>query len=628
MTIDTRVPVYSVYHSEGHPALALAMIASYARSYRDGMLRDLYEFIPDLLRSVEQARAVVGRRGPGVLLCSDYIWSCAANREVARAIKAAYPTSFAIFGGPSVPKYEEAARQFFAAAPYVDVAVRGEGEVTTAAVLEQLAIHLDDAGHNRAFLADVPGLTFRQTAGCGPEGVVRNADRPRIVNLEELPSPYLTGWFSAEDAATWTAAIVETNRGCPYGCTFCDWGAATLSKVRQFALERVIGEIRWIAQHRVDTLWIADANFGIFARDVEIARVIAQCRSELGCPRRVIVNYAKQSSERIADIVGILKDAGVTAEGLISIQTQDPRTLANIQRSNIKTDHYDRLIRVFRRRDLQVSSDLMIGLPGATVESFKADLQFFFDREVYAKAYRTVLLPNSPMGDPEYMKKFAIKVDAGGRLISTYSYTPLDLFTMNQIYFYYRILVGYGLLKYVLYYLQYDYGVQAISVLDDLQREINERPRALPLTAVLMESLLTAGGNLRRVLLDRSMGAWIAWYEEMTRFVERRYHVAGPAMEALVLLQTRLIPARGRVFPERIELPYDVARYLAVGRESPAARRPLEHYGPGEIEITDPHALCATEPEPTREDHAIEWELTSALLPGALGAEAGAPTTA
>jgi radical SAM superfamily enzyme YgiQ (UPF0313 family) len=161
MTINAKVPVYSVYHSEGHPALALAMIASYALSYRNGLLRDTYEFIPDVLRSVDQARAVVERRGPGVLLCSDYIWSCAANREVARAIKAAHPTSFAIFGGPSVPKYQEAARRFFDAAPYVDVAVRGEGEVTTAAILEQLAIHRADAGGNRGFLADVAGLTFR-----------------------------------------------------------------------------------------------------------------------------------------------------------------------------------------------------------------------------------------------------------------------------------------------------------------------------------------------------------------------------------------------------------------------------------------------------------------------------------
>jgi hypothetical protein len=405
-------------------------------------------------------------------------------------------------------------------------------------------------------------------------------------------------------------------------------GAATLSKVRQFAPERVTGEIRWIAQHGVDMLWIADANFGIFARDVEIAKVIAQCRRELGCLRRVIVNYAKQSSERIADIVGILKDADVTGEGLISIQTQDPQTLANIQRSNIKTEHYDRLIRVFRSRDLQVSSDLMIGLPGATVESFKADLQFFFDREVYSKAYQTVLLPNSPMGDPEYLKKFAIKVDARGRLTSTYSYTPLDLFTMNQVYFYYRIMVGYGLLKYVLYYVQYDHGVKAISVLDDLQREVNERPRSLPLTVMLME-IAAHRGRQHSTRPARSLDGRV---ERLVRRNDAAFppalRVAGAALQALTTLQIRLLPARGRVFPERVELQYDVAAYLAAGRVSSAARLPLERYGPGAIEITDPHALCTIEPEPAREDHAIEWELTTALLPGAQGAGTTARATA
>ena len=35
--------------------------------------------------------------------------------------------------------------------------------------------------------------------------------------------------------------MLESNRGCPYGCTFCDWGSATLSKVRNFDLDRVYG---------------------------------------------------------------------------------------------------------------------------------------------------------------------------------------------------------------------------------------------------------------------------------------------------------------------------------------------------------------------------------------------------
>lgn len=47
-----------------------------------------------------------------------------------------------------------------------------------------------------------------------------------------FPSPYLTGEFDEIDPARWRSATIETNRGCPYGCTYCDWGSATLSRIR------------------------------------------------------------------------------------------------------------------------------------------------------------------------------------------------------------------------------------------------------------------------------------------------------------------------------------------------------------------------------------------------------------
>jgi len=36
---------------------------------------------------------------------------------------------------------------------------------------------------------------------------------------------------------------IETNRGCPHKCTFCDWGTLTYTKVRHFDLKRVEDDI-------------------------------------------------------------------------------------------------------------------------------------------------------------------------------------------------------------------------------------------------------------------------------------------------------------------------------------------------------------------------------------------------
>src|SRR5262249_41199094 len=152
----------------------------------------------------------------------------------------------------------------------------------------------------------------------------------------------------------------------------------------------------------------------------------AACRQKYGVPKALIVNYAKHGTDRLAEMLKILKTADVTAGAIVSIQSQDPDILKNINRTNIRTERYEELISIFRQNNLPVSSDLIIGLPGATVQNFKDDLQFFFDRKVFAKAYAALVLPNSPMAHRDYMKKFDIKTDEKGKILTTSSYTQAD----------------------------------------------------------------------------------------------------------------------------------------------------------------------------------------------------------
>ena len=65
--------------------------------------------------------------------------------------------------------------------------------------------------------------------------------------------------------------MIETNRGCPYHCTFCDWGTLIYSKIAKLPLERVFDEIDWLSRSGISDVMPADANFGIFAdRDGQI----------------------------------------------------------------------------------------------------------------------------------------------------------------------------------------------------------------------------------------------------------------------------------------------------------------------------------------------------------------------
>ena len=128
-------------------------------------------------------------------------------------------------------------------------------------------------------LRDVPGLSFRDG-----DRVVHTGERDRITDLDVVPSPFLAGLFDVHAEARVAMAILETNRGCPYGCTFCDWGSATQSRIRKFDLDRVYAELEWCATHKVHQVFLADANFGIFERDVDIAAKVAELKHRARLP--------------------------------------------------------------------------------------------------------------------------------------------------------------------------------------------------------------------------------------------------------------------------------------------------------------------------------------------------------
>ncbi len=149
------------------------------------------------------------------------------------------------------------AADYLRAHPSIDYYVHGEGETTMVALLEKLL-------GGGALDAEEPGVAFLRD-DCYLDG----GRRERRRDLDTIPSPHLGGWLDPFIGNGY-APVIETNRGCPFSCTYCNWGSATVSKVNRFGLDRVFEELEYIAR-RVrdnDNLTVADANFGILKRDL------------------------------------------------------------------------------------------------------------------------------------------------------------------------------------------------------------------------------------------------------------------------------------------------------------------------------------------------------------------------
>lgn len=607
LAAENKIPVYFVPHMENHFPLALGVLYSALLAYKEGALLNDFQFIP--LNYLEPNALFNGpyrKFGAGVWLFSNYMWSIDVNMQISQAVKQHHPGNFTIHGGPSTPDYQQACEDFLTEHASVDIAVHGEGEITITEIVESLyAISASSGMHKRTVqadyrrLANVTGLTYRENM---TNRFIRTGPRERMKTPDSVPSPYLSGLFDEYQGRV-EAAIIETNRGCPYGCTFCDWGSATNQKIRKFDLQRVKDEITWIGKNHIRVMWIADANYGLYDRDIEISQFIVDTKAKYGYPQEIVVNYTKNSTWRLVEIIKIFTAGGIIGQGIISIQTTDEQTLEVINRKNIRTQRYDELAQAFTDLNLPLSTDLMIGLPGMTVNSFTADLQRYIDMDVSVKAYPTQLLPNSPMAEPGYMEKYEIKTDEHSFLTSTYSYTQQDMKRMNALYQIYVMADGYGLLRYIMRFMQWEYNVSAGTLMANLLDDIHLNPDAYP--------LLTWAS--RYFNGDKSMpSGWVLFYQEVCDYLISRYDVSrDTALNTVIQVNQAAMPDDALSYPLNIELPHDFDAYF---KQAPQTRAPLHTFSSATMVFTDPNRLASIDLDAAQYDsHQYFWELHSSV---------------
>ncbi|MBI2392091.1 MAG: radical SAM protein [Deltaproteobacteria bacterium] len=610
-------------------SLALGLVAEAARTSDPGRRR--YDFEHPVLFSEDDLLGAVRRDGPGVVLFSSYIWNVDANLAASQAVKALDPRCVTIHGGPSTPKHAPITAAFLREQPHVDVTLRGEGELAVGELLGRLADAFDGSAAERArALSGVPGLTFLDASGA----VVRNDDRPRIDDLGAVTSPYLSGYFDRVLGARekrgrptqLVMATLETNRGCPYNCTFCDWGSLTLQKIRTFPIERVRAELEWIGRHQIHAIFLGDANFGILARDVEVAGVIAETRRRLGYPREVVANYTKNGSKLLAEAFELWNAAGVAFEPTISIQTTDTATLRVVRRSNIKPEKYEELSDVYRAMGLPSRVHLMMGLPGQTVAAWKNDLQFVFARQEAAQIFPTRMLPNSPMAEPSYVAENRIRVDDTSTIVETATFTEAEWREMGRLASAFLIHHNWGVLRYVLMHLQWAHGLRAVDVIHDHTEAVWADPSAFPEASALLRPLFEVwppelcGSTVATFGRFHERG-WAPLFDELATFVERRYGVARDSAFDLVLrVQEAVMPRSGAPASRTLDLEHDFVAYVRSGcramlaGEAPQAR--LESFPRGSLPVRDEQGRNGVfEPDRLRNVTGgdPQWELASPL---------------
>jgi len=389
------VQINNSFSGQNYLPYSVALLEAYTKACAARPER--YGFLPPLYKRIRIDAAVESLFAADIVGFSTYVWNARISLEIARRLKARKPETMIVFGGPQVPDRPES---FLRGHDFIDVLVHKEGERTFLKLLETFP---DNEW------VDIPGITY-----ISPDRrLVRNPDGPRIGELDEVPSPFLEGVFEslmqANPDETWIG-LWETNRGCPFQCTFCDWGSATAAKVNKFELERLKREVRWFSSRKIEYVFCCDANFGILKRDVEIAEYVAEVKRKTGYPQALSVQNTKNATERAYLTQKILADAGLNKGVALSMQSLDHTSLEYIKRQNISLDSYLELQRRFTRDKVETYSDLILALPGETYESFTEGVNVLIENGQHDRIQfnNLSILPNAEMAEARYREKYGL----------------------------------------------------------------------------------------------------------------------------------------------------------------------------------------------------------------------------
>ena len=378
--------------------MTLSLLEEYAN--QDLQLQDV-NYLPYIFHTHKQSVLDFAPKIPvDVAGATLYIWNENRSLKLLKHIKENNPNCIIVVGGGNAPYYDDAAIKFLQKNPFVDFIIHKEGEVPFTQILKYSKGLIDKSQiQSVSFIEN--GKYYRNPLG-------------KFIQLD-TPSPYQNKNFlqtmdEIDSLGLLRGTVWETNRGCPYSCTYCDWGGLVQQKIRKIPDNRLYNEMEFLVQN-MDEVFFGDANFGIFQRDVEIAEQIVHLYETLENPRLKVLHTgnAKNTTDRVYHIGKLLSKYNLQRSGVsLSLQTYTDEALKNVKRDNIKKEAYQELTKRFINEGIPVYTDMIINLPGETFESYLDSLEIVLEGDVVdIRTFLVEMYPNSEISQD--IEKFKLK---------------------------------------------------------------------------------------------------------------------------------------------------------------------------------------------------------------------------
>jgi putative methyltransferase len=390
-----------------------------AKTYYEkyGLYPERYNWVLPVLEfydDLEDIKNFISKTPPSIFGVSLYVWNFEKTLEICQWVKRTFPECLIITGGPH--QYFKHSNSWFSKHDFIDASLPSEvyGEIAIADILNNFTSdNTVDWNKVEKIVYPSKNKTVQMQSPKSTYQLEFKWDFSAFETQQEFIKQYVDEFNEKKKTAL--HAKLETTRGCPYQCTFCDWGGGVGTKVIKKDLRDVKKDIDVLIFQKISSLYICDANFGINGdRDVEIIEYIAQKKkSSEGeyFPNIQYGGFAKTNKhfDFLKKIFKIEAENQLSYVYKISLQSFDPKILENVKRTDLRSHEHWELANWLRetyRYDAFV--ELIIGLPGTTRDSWFREFDVPYEEDVLVRAYEWHLLPEAESYSDKYRKQFGL----------------------------------------------------------------------------------------------------------------------------------------------------------------------------------------------------------------------------
>ncbi|MCC6848799.1 MAG: radical SAM protein [Deltaproteobacteria bacterium] len=307
---------------------------------------------------------------PDIVGFSAYVWSLPCFLEVARRLRAESPDCTILFGGPS------ARPEMFGIDPY-------KGGVD---IIDALAIQHAEETVRDVVLSDRSPDALARIAGLAVarDGTWHVTPGRSSGNLELLASPAQLGLIPR---GAWH--YLETYRGCPMSCSFCQWGRAQAPK-DVLSMERIAAELAAFAAN--DAFGVVHLDAGLTLNE-RAFRNFSAAEREVGFLAKSRLSCEVYPAHLTAAHVEFLQSIGCSYIG-VGLQSYNEEVLSKVDRV-AKPESFDTIVRRLVAAVGNVAVEIILGLPGDSIESFKQTTERALALGADVHAFHCLVLPDA-----------------------------------------------------------------------------------------------------------------------------------------------------------------------------------------------------------------------------------------